>query len=70
MGINRKVNITALALLIFVFQAAGQSTMLAGKVVDSKTAAPIPFAHVFIAGTKTGTVTNLYGSFNMGIPAS
>ena len=70
MRINRKVNITALALLIFVFQAPCQSTMLTGKVVDSKTAEPIPFAHVFIAGTKTGTVTNLYGSFNMGIPAS
>ena len=39
-----------------------------GKVLDNKTGNPVVFASVFIAGTRTGTVTNSDGDFIIKVP--
>jgi hypothetical protein len=39
-----------------------------GKVIDNKTGDPVVFASVFIAGTRTGTVTNSDGNFIIKVP--
>ena len=39
-----------------------------GKVIDNKTGDPVVFASVFIAGTRTGTVTNSDGDFIIKVP--
>lgn len=41
-----------------------------GLVIDSKTKEPLPFAIIYIKGTKTGTVTELDGKFKFIIPDS
>lgn len=46
------------------------STAIHGRVVDSITGAPLPFASVRIAGTAVGTATNSEGIFTLTIPAN
>lgn len=41
---------------------------LTGTVLSSKSYEPIPFAHIQIAGTNAGTVSNANGQFNLHVP--
>lgn len=50
-------------LLILAFSTSAHAQTLQGKVVDAKTAEPIPFASIGIIGTNTATVTNENGEF-------
>ena len=50
-------------LLIFIFSTTIKAQTLQGKVVDAKTAEPIPFTSIGIIGTTTATVTNENGEF-------
>ena len=50
-------------LLIFFFNTTIKAQILQGKVVDAKTAEPIPFTSIGIIGTTTATVTNENGEF-------
>jgi TonB family protein len=43
---------------------------LKGKVISSEDNLPVPGANIIIKGTKTGTVTNIDGNFNISIPDS
>ena len=43
--------------------AFAQTCTITGKVIDSKTQEPIPFANVFLNNTTLGTVTELNGEF-------
>lgn len=53
-----------LILSIFVLNSfAGNTGKIAGKVIDSDTKEPIPFANVIIDGTSLGAATNLSGEF-------
>jgi hypothetical protein len=44
---------------------AAQQTIISGRVIDSQTLEPIPFAHVFIVNTSFGTATNDDGNFRL-----
>ncbi len=50
-------------LFIFVFGNALHAQIMQGKIVDAKTAEPIPFVSIGIIGTNTATVTNESGEF-------
>ena len=41
---------------------------ITGKVVDAASGAPIPYAHIIIKGTETGTISNLDGVFRVEVP--
>lgn len=45
------------------FTALAQQTIITGQVVDSQTQRPIPFTHIFIANTSSGTTANDEGKF-------
>lgn len=45
--------------------AQGQTGAIKGKVVDSYTKTPLPFAHVFINNTSSGVTTNSSGLFQL-----
>jgi len=49
-------------LLLFYFQAFGQYT-IKGKVTDSQTSDPIPFASVLLKGTSIGISTDFEGNY-------
>ena len=56
--------------LLFFFATGllyGQDITISGLVVDSETGEPIPYAHVIIKGTESGTITNLDGVFRLDV---
>ena len=58
-----KANIGWWFFFISVFGAYGQSGQIIGKVIDSKTLEPLPFANIFINQTTLGTAADETGSF-------
>ncbi len=59
---------TTLLLLLFVFAttiSSGQQFTIKGKVVDSKTEKPLPFVNITADDEKTGTATDIDGSFTL-----
>jgi len=56
--------------LIFVhaFPALAQDRVIEGKVIDSVTSGPLPGVTVRVAGTRTGTATDVNGSFRLSLP--
>ena len=56
----------ALTIALFslaTFQSLAQSGSIKGRVLDSKTLEPLPFANVFLNNTTIGTVTDTSGNF-------
>lgn len=49
--------------------ACGQNLLLKGKVVDNKTNLPIEYAHILLANSNWGTISNTLGEFTLSIPA-
>lgn len=45
--------------------AVGQGTTITGRVIDSQTLEPVPFANVFILNTSVGTSTDIGGNFTL-----
>jgi hypothetical protein len=43
-------------------------SLISGKVLDKNTSEPIPFAHIYVAGTSIGSISDLYGNFSLKIP--
>ena len=58
----------AAALAVSTSMAFAQS-QISGKVTSSEDGAPVIGASVKIAGTKTGTVTDVDGNFSLNAPA-
>ncbi len=59
-----KTQIQSILIVLILFTYAsvnGQSFI--GKVLDSETQEPIPYAEVYLVDLKTGTITNEYGIF-------
>lgn len=56
---------TIFAILMPIFAATAQETVLKGTVTDSFTGAPLPFASVVVGSGKTGTVTDTDGKFTL-----
>lgn len=54
-----------LLLFLFFLSLCSQAQTISGKVVDSKTEEPLPFANVFINNTTIGTVTDVKGDFTL-----
>ncbi|MBC6699713.1 carboxypeptidase-like regulatory domain-containing protein [Hymenobacter sp. BT190] len=56
--------------LLLLFPALGmaQENRLSGRIVDSKTKEPIPFASIGLKEEQTGALTNEYGFFQMATP--
>lgn len=56
---------TLLLLLSFLWSYAGyaQTTEVTGKVTESQTGTPIPFANVIFTGTQDGAITDFDGNF-------
>jgi hypothetical protein len=52
-------------MLVCLTLAAKSQNILAGRVLDSLTRAPIPFVNVYFANTTIGTVTNASGEFTI-----
>ena len=44
---------------------AGSRALISGRVVDAETGQPLPGAHVFIASSMIGTVTDTNGQFDL-----
>lgn len=57
-------------LLIFLFSNILLSQTISGKVIDSKTKEPLPYANLSVLNTKTGTSTNENGSYVLGLKNS
>ena len=53
-----------LIMLLLISSMSGAQHTLTGKVIDRLTSEPVPFAHVFVSGTNTGTTTDLFGNFS------
>src|SRR6187551_2967162 len=53
-----------LAVLITPLSLA-QTGILSGRVIDSKTTEPLPFANVFINNTTIGAATDVNGNFQL-----
>lgn len=57
-------NITLLfILLVFALNSFSQLTKVRGKIIESDTKKPIPFANVYFKGTSIGTITDFNGDF-------
>ena len=54
-----------LAGVLTVLQAYGQQTIIRGKVTDSETGDPIPFANVVLQGTSIGSPTDFDGYYEI-----
>ncbi|RLD58827.1 MAG: carboxypeptidase-like regulatory domain-containing protein, partial [Bacteroidetes bacterium] len=52
-------------LVFSFFQLNGQVTKIMGKVIDSSTGEPIPFANVFFNGTTIGVTSDFDGNFSL-----
>lgn len=52
-------------LCMLPFTNLAQSCTIIGKVIDSKTSVPLPFASVYLNNTTIGTATNLEGEFTL-----
>lgn len=61
---------TFFACLFLSFGMALAQTQVNGTVVSSEDGEPIVGASVRVVGTKTGTVTDINGSFSMNVPAN
>lgn len=48
---------------LFSLVAFAQTTTVSGKVIESATGTPIPFANVIFTGTQDGTITDFEGNF-------
>ncbi len=53
------------ALLSLCTLAAGQSTVISGRVTDKKTGEPLPGANIIVPGTYKGAVTKMDGSYEI-----
>ncbi|GAA3947209.1 carboxypeptidase-like regulatory domain-containing protein [Hymenobacter algoricola] len=63
--------VLALFTFVMVFPTlsfAQENNKLSGRVVDSKTKEPIPFASIQLKEEQTGALTNEYGFFQMAMP--
>lgn len=49
--------------LLFALQGLSQTTLVSGKVTESATGSPIPFANVIFTGTNEGAITDFDGNF-------
>ncbi|RLD61446.1 MAG: hypothetical protein DRJ05_02605 [Bacteroidetes bacterium] len=66
----RNINSHLYLLLVFLlafpfFQLNAQVTKIMGKVTDSKTGEPIPFANVYLNGTTIGVTSDFDGDFSI-----
>lgn len=64
MYMRKKILLTVAAFMLLLSGILAQTTEITGKVVDNN-GAPIPNASVFDKKTKTGTVTEMDGSFHL-----
>lgn len=55
--------LTLLLLLVALLSEAQHNGTIFGKIIDNKTAQPVPFATVFLSGTSIGTQSGEDGSF-------
>ncbi|SHI31870.1 CarboxypepD_reg-like domain-containing protein [Hymenobacter daecheongensis DSM 21074] len=63
--------VLALLTLVTLFPILGfaqENNKLSGRIVDSKTKEPIPFASIQLKEESTGALTNEYGFFQMAMP--
>jgi len=54
---------TLLFLFLFTFYAFSQKTIVSGKVTETSTGSPVPFATVVFSGTTEGSITDFDGNF-------
>lgn len=58
-----------LTILLLPMHASGQNLVLKGKVIDNKTNLPMEYAHILLANSNLGTISNTLGEFSLAIPA-
>ena len=63
-----KVPVTILLLLVSYYSGYSQ-VLLSGKVLESETKQPIPYANMGILNTAIGTISNEDGTFSIRVPA-
>ncbi|MCE1198249.1 MAG: DUF5686 and carboxypeptidase regulatory-like domain-containing protein [Marinilabiliales bacterium] len=63
--VKRKALQLFLFFLVLSTLTFAQKTVVSGKVTESKTGEPIPYATVVFKGTYIGTMTDLNGNFNL-----
>jgi hypothetical protein len=64
----RKIFALCLMFLLFASTSFAQSMKVTGKVTDKADGQPLIGATVLVAGTSTGTSTDLDGSFELTVP--
>jgi hypothetical protein len=65
---NKRLTLILACLFLMLGTALAQ-TQITGTVVSSEDGEPVIGASVKVVGTKTGTVTNTYGQFQLSVPS-
>ncbi|MBV6644598.1 MAG: carboxypeptidase-like regulatory domain-containing protein [Cyclobacteriaceae bacterium] len=64
MTISQVKYITAFFVVLWnIGQVIGQTTTVSGKVIETETGSPVPFANVVFTGTSDGAITDFDGNF-------
>lgn len=66
--INKNSLLLLIILLCTIYKAAVAQGVLRGKVLDSETEEPLPFASIYLNGTTVGSSSNRSGEFGLNIP--
>jgi hypothetical protein len=62
---NRYKYLIIILLLISVFGAKAQKTVILGKITESGTDIPVPYVNIIFKDTFTGTTSDLNGNYNL-----
>jgi hypothetical protein len=66
--INKNSLLLLIILLCTIYKASVGQGVLRGKVLDSETKEPLPFASIYLNGTTVGSSSNRSGEFGLNIP--
>jgi hypothetical protein len=64
----RKLQLLLIALILSLTLAGQNTRQFSGIILDSATNTPIPWAHLAIKGSSSGTVSNAEGRFSINLP--
>ena len=60
-----KLFILPLLLIVSFYNLAGQTTVVSGKITESVTGNPIPYANIIFKGTLIGTMSDINGNYSL-----
>jgi len=64
---SKKLHVTLLILLAAMQFAFSQERVVSGKITSGEDGSPLPGVNVVVKGTKSGTITDINGSYNINV---